>query len=65
MGGICSMHGEWKLRTKISSEIKKMKGKLKDQRWMDDVETNMSGTKSVKGGEYIWMIQWRGLEYTL
>jgi hypothetical protein len=36
------------MRTKFSSEIMKMKGQLRDQRWMDDVKTNMSGTKSVR-----------------
>ena len=31
----------------------KMKGQLRDQRWIDDVKTNMSGKKIVKVGEYI------------
>ena len=42
----------------------KMKGQLRDQRWIDDVKTNMSGKKIVKVGEYIWVSQWRGLENT-
>jgi len=36
------------MRTKFSSEIMKMKGQLRDQRWMGDVKKKCQGRKVLR-----------------